>query len=60
MTEKRLHQAFDYQRFAGNERLQAVIDASHARSAAQLSDDDLEQVAAGVQEQLYKPEGPIQ
>ena len=62
MTEKRLHQAFDYQRFAENAHLQAVIDASHARFAArELSDDDLEFVsAAGAAETtMHKPEDRI-
>ena len=47
MTERRLIQAFDFQRFEGNERLQAVIDASHRRmNERELSDDELDLVAA--------------
>lgn len=45
-TEKRLYQAFDLQRFSPNARLQAVIDASHRRTARELSDDELDCVAA--------------
>ena len=58
MNEKQLSQAFELQRFAPSARLQAVIDASHARTAArELSDDELDYVAAaGVPEQ--KPEEP--
>ena len=58
MTEKLLYQAFDLQRFAGSPRLQAVIDASHARTAArELSDEELELVsAAGAPEPPKKPE----
>ena len=57
MTEKRLYQAFDLQRFVGNARLQNVIDAAHRRSAScELADEDLELVsAAGQQELLQKP-----
>ncbi len=54
MTEKRLYQAFDLQRFSPSARLQAVIDASHARTAArELSDDELDFVAAA-----GEPEAP--
>lgn len=50
MTEQKLFQAFDLQRFAPNTRLQGVIDASHARmSARELADDELELVAGGRQ-----------
>ncbi len=54
MTENTLYQAFDLQRFVGNERLQNVIKKSHARMAArELSDDDLDLVtAAGTPEML--------
>lgn len=51
MQEKLLFKAFDYQKFSGNKRLQAVIDASHARTTLQtlkLSDEDLDLVAGGV------------
>lgn len=60
MTEKQLFRVFDFQRFAGNARLQAVIDAAHARCAArELTDEELDDVAAaGIPEQEKKPEGP--
>ena len=61
MTEKQLFQAFDLQRFTPNARLQAVIDASHARMAArELSDDELELVAAAgtPEERTGRPEEP--
>lgn len=60
MMEKQLLQAFDLQRFAPSRRLQAVIDASHARTAARkLDDDELELVAAaGEPEKPKKPEEP--
>ena len=49
MQEKLLFKAFDYQRFENSKRLQAVIDASHARTSLhKLSDDDLELVAGGM------------
>ena len=57
MTEKLLYQAFDLQRFAPNARLQAVIDKTHER-ARELSDDELDLVAAGVKEPEKKPEEP--
>lgn len=61
MTEKQLFRAFDLQRFAGNARLQAVIDAVHARCQPQaLSDEELDEVAAaGVTEPRKKPEEPL-
>ena len=59
MTEKQLYQAFDLQRFAPGARLQAVIDASHARTAArELRDDELDYVAGGKNEPLQNPEAP--
>ena len=60
MTEKQLSQAFDSHRFAANARLQAVIDAAHARCAArELTDEELDDVAAaGIPEQEKKTEGP--
>ena len=62
MTEKRLFQAFDFQRIEENARLKAVIDASHRRmSARELSDDELDLVAAaGTPEAMInspKPKG---
>ena len=58
MTEKQLFQAFDFQRFEGNARLQAVVDAVHARYGGQeLDDDELDYVAAaGKTEPVQKPE----
>ncbi len=59
MTEKQLFRAFDRQRFAGNARLQAVIDAAHARVAArELTDEELDDVAAAGEIELKKPEEP--
>ena len=60
MTGTTLSQAFALQRFAPNPRLQAVIDASHARTAARLlSDDELDLVAAaGAPEQAKTPGEP--
>lgn len=57
MTEQLLFQAFDLQRFAPQSRLQAVIDASHARTEArELTDDELDFVAAaGATELPTKP-----
>ena len=47
MNEKLLFQAFDLQKFSPNARLQAVIDATHARTEGrELSDDELDMVAA--------------
>ena len=47
MTEIQLFQAFDLHRFSPSARLQAVIDASHARTAArELSDEELDRVSA--------------
>ena len=47
MTERQLIQAFDFQRFDKNERLQAVIDASHRRvNERELNDDELDLVSA--------------
>ena len=47
MTEKKLLQIFDLQRFDGNKRLQAVIDRAHERiESRELSDDELDLVAA--------------
>ncbi|MBO4914411.1 MAG: hypothetical protein J5449_04315 [Oscillospiraceae bacterium] len=56
MTEQRLRQIFDYQRFERNARLQTVIDAAHDYAASrELDDDELGLVsAAGVTE----PEAP--
>ena len=57
LKETTLLGAFELQRFALNPRLQAVIDRTHARLAArELSDDELDFVAAGQPEQPEKPE----
>ena len=60
MTEQKLFQAFDRQRFAPNARLQAVIDGVHARTAGRaLTDEELDLVAAaGAPEQAKLPEEP--
>ena len=60
MTEKQLFRAFDFHRFAGSARLQAVIDAARARmSARALTDEELDEVAAaGVPSPEKKPEEP--
>ncbi len=43
----KLSALFDFQKYEKNAKLQAVIDSVHARySAARLSDDDVEFVAA--------------
>ncbi|MGM9644957.1 MAG: hypothetical protein ACI3X1_07710 [Eubacteriales bacterium] len=52
-TTRKLTALFDYQRFAGNERLQALIADTENRCLHALSDDDLEWVsAAGEQTDL--------
>ena len=45
-TQKELTALFDYQRFSGNERLQALIADTENRCLHALSDDDLEWVSA--------------
>ena len=42
----RLRELFDYQRFAGNKRLAALIERAEDVRAESLSDDDLEYVNA--------------
>ena len=49
-TQKELTALFDYQRFAGNERLQALIADTENRCLHALSDDDLEWVSAAGEE----------
>lgn len=44
--EGALTRLFDYQRFAGNPKLQALIDETENRYDHLLSDDDLEWVSA--------------
>ena len=47
MTNAQLSRLFDFQRFAGNARLQKIIDDTHRRvEARELTDDELDQVAA--------------
>ena len=60
MTERLLTQAFALQRFAPSPRLQAVIDAAHARTAArELTDEELDLVsAAGQTDPPKRPEEP--
>ena len=59
MTESKLKNAFELQRFAPNARLQGVIDAAHARVAArELSDEELEWVAGGKQTLPEQPTEP--
>ncbi len=58
MTEKQLKQAFEYQKFERNPRLQAVIDAVHERvTLKELSDEDLDWVAAAGSAEDGKPAG---
>lgn len=45
-----LTRLFDYQRFEGNKKLQALIDETEARCLHNLSDDDLEWVSAAGEE----------
>ena len=58
--EKRLALLFDFQRFAQNRRLAALIAGAEARFSALLTDDDLEQVSAAGQpdERNLKGERP--
>ena len=51
--EKALSELFDYQKFAGNRRLQAVIDSVHRRPR-ELSLDEADLVAAAG-DPYYKP-----
>lgn len=41
-----LRKLFDYQRFAGNKRLEVLIDRAEFLHSESLSDDDLEYVCA--------------
>ena len=54
--EKKLSNLFDYQKFAGNPKLQAVIDSAHKQPRTLLFDDDAELVAAAGSP-YYKPAG---
>ena len=44
--ENKLKRLFEYQKFEQNERLAKLIAETEARQAAEISDDDLELVAA--------------
>lgn len=44
--ENKLKKLFEYQKFEQNERLAKLIAETEARQAAEISDDDLELVAA--------------
>ena len=44
--EKTLKRLFDYQKFSGNSRLEAMIRDTESRYDSVLSDDDLEYVNA--------------
>ncbi|MCQ2419328.1 MAG: hypothetical protein MJ085_06020 [Clostridia bacterium] len=44
--ENKLKKLFEYQKFEQNERLAKLIAETEARQAAEISDDDLEFVAA--------------
>lgn len=55
--ENKLKSLFEYQRFAQNERLAAIIAESEEANSAELSDDMLEYVsAAGVMSRLIREE----
>ena len=50
-----LKDLFEYQKFAGNSRLEAMIKATESRYGSKLGIDDLELVsAAGTPEQIEK------
>ena len=51
--EKKLTKLFDYQRFAGNPKLQAIIDSVHTRPRELILDDGELVSAAGAP--YYKP-----
>ncbi|MDO4811274.1 MAG: hypothetical protein Q3985_04940 [Eubacteriales bacterium] len=44
--ENKLKKLFEYQKFEQNERLAKLIAETEARQPAEISDDDLEMVAA--------------
>lgn len=58
MNESQLYQIFDLQRFAGNPRLQKVIDSAHCGvENRELSDEELDMVsAAGAPDPPKKPD----
>ena len=49
-TTKKLTALFDYQRFEGNKKLQALIEDTENRCMNALSDDNLEWVSAAGEE----------
>jgi hypothetical protein len=56
VTNAQLSRLFDFQRFAGNARLQKIIDDTHRRvEARELTDDELDQVAAAGAPDAAKP-----
>ena len=59
MTTAELSRLFDFQRFEKNARLQRVIDEAHRRiEARELTDDELDQVAAAGAPDAAKPKKP--
>ena len=48
--EEKLTRLFDFQRFGGNARLNAIIAGAEERYAGALTDDDLEMVSAAGEE----------
>ena len=59
MTNAQLNRLFDFQRFAGNARLQKIIDDTHRRvEARELDDDEIDQVAAAGAPEETKPKKP--
>ncbi|MCQ2450329.1 MAG: hypothetical protein MJ132_09135 [Clostridia bacterium] len=44
--ENKLKKLFEYQKFAQNKRLAKLITETQARQVAEISDEDLEKVAA--------------
>ena len=61
MTEHVLKRLFDFQRFARNQRLDALIDETGSRQLSSLSDSELSYVnAAGVPEMMnLRPKGSV-
>lgn len=51
-VEKKLTKLFDFQRFSGNDRLNAIIAGVEERYAGALADDDLELVSAAGDDEL--------
>ena len=59
MTSAQLSRLFDFQRFAGNARLQKIIDDTHRRlEARELDNDEIDQVAAAGAPDAAKPKKP--